>query len=352
MAYTAIDDPSAFFQTVLWQGNGSSGRAITLGGNSDLQPDLVWFKDRTDTEANKLFDSVRGATKSVRSQDGSAEATNTEDLQAFSSDGFTVGSNGSVNKSNGDRYVAWNWKAGTSFTNDASGTGIGTVDSAGSVNTDAGFSITKFTADGNNLTAAHGLGVAPTMIWTKNLSISKNWSVYHSSLGAGKSIFLNVTDVADTDNTYWNNTAPTSTTLSYGTWSGNNNGNEIIAYCFAEKQGYSKFGGYVANSDSSTFLYTGFKPAFLMVKQTDSGGNQNWGMFDNKRIGFNPSNYFLYANTSAAEDTSNAASIDLLSNGFQLRANTVGSNPTKSYIYMAFAENPFVTSTGVPATAR
>ena len=185
------------------------------------------------------------------------------------------------------------------------------------------------------------------------MSISKQWSVYHSSLGAGKAIFLNVTDVADTDNTYWNNTAPTSTTLSYGTWSGNNNGNEIIAYCFAEKKGYSKFGSYTGNGNADgTFVYTGQKSAFIMIKASSRVGT--WNMYDVKRSTFNNVDDFITANTPDAETTGNTyQNIDILSNGFKCRGTGTGTNESGStYIYMAFAENPFVTSTGVPATAR
>jgi hypothetical protein len=351
MAYTTIDDPSAYFQTAIWSGTGSA-LSVTFDGNSDMQPDMVWVKNRTTSSDHRLSDSVRGTSSHLVPNDAAAIDTSSTALTAFNSDGFSVGSEQSYSKS-GSNHVGWAWKAGTSFTNDASGTGIGTIDSAGSVNTDAGFSITKFTADGNNLTAAHGLGVAPTMIITKNLSISKNWSVYHSSLGAGKAIFLNVTDVADTDNTYWNNTAPTSTTLSYGTWSGNNNGNEIIAYCFAEKKGYSKVGSYTGNGNADgTFVYTGQKSAFIMIKASSRVGT--WNMYDVKRSTFNNVDDFITANTPDAETTGNTyQNIDILSNGFKCRGTGTGTNESGStYIYMAFAENPFVTSTGVPATAR
>jgi hypothetical protein len=340
-----IDNPSDYFNTGLLTGNGST-QSVT---GVNFQPDWVWLIHRADTYGHRLANSVTNTL--MFSNANAPEEAVGNSITSFNSDGFSVGTDGGSNISSGT-FVSWNWKAGTSFTNDASATGIGTVDSAGSVNTDAGFSITKFTADGNNLTAAHGLGVAPTMILTKNLSITKNWSVYHSSLGAGKSIFLNTTAVADTDNTYWNNTAPTSTTLSYGTWSGNNNGNEIIAYCFAEKQGYSKFGSYTGNgSTDGTFVYTGFKPAWIMIKKTD--GVENWKIWDNKRPGFNDLNYQINVNTSEAESDSANNRLDLVSNGFKMRGsgdtfNTSGG----SYIFMCFAENPFTTSSGVPATAR
>jgi hypothetical protein len=350
MAYTTIDKPSNYFTTKLYAGN-DSGQSITM----DFAPNWVWIKDRGGTDPHGAYDSVRGALKQIRVDLVNAERTLAGTLTSFNSDGFTVGNDDGTND-NAHNFVSWNWRAGTSFTNDASSTGIGTIDSAGSVNTDAGFSITKFTADGNNLTAAHGLGVAPTMIITKNLSISKNSSVYHSSLGAGKSIFLTVPDAADTDNTYWNNTAPTSTTLSYGTWSGNNNGNEIIAYCFAEKQGYSKFGSYTGNGNADgPFVYTGFEPALVIRKVTDA--SSDWIMQDNKRSesgGSNMIRNYLFPNSSQAEiSNQDYFNIDFLSNGFKMRSTDGGANGSgNDYIYMAFAEAPLVNSNGAPANAR
>ena len=366
MAYTTIDKPSDYFDTKVYTGTQSNNITLTMDNVG-----WVWMKNRTNSGNNILMDVVRGGNNSnsqkpvlVSNTSGAEQGSDITATGgvAFGSTSTVIGSdNGGYNYNNStsSSYCAWHWRTGTAFSNDASSTSIGTIDSAGSVNTDAGFSITKFTADGNNLTAAHGLGVAPTMMWTKNLSISKNWSVYHSSLGEGKSIFLNVTDVADADNTYWNNTAPTSTTLSYGTWSGNNNGNKIIAYCFAEKQGYSKFNSYVGNGAASDgpFSYTGFKPAFVMTKPSTRA--DDWRIFDNKRSssGANPNNKHLFAHNNNAESASSTNSvpdgIDFLSNGFKIRQATNGLNSSgDTYIYMAFAENPFVTSTGVPATAR
>ena len=357
MAYTTIDDPTAYFQTHLYAGSNSDITA-TFSGNSDLQPDWIWFKSRSSDNDHLTYDSVRGVGKRLQPNATDAEVDrsgNNDELKSFNTNGWTLGTFNSNITGAGKTCVSWNWKAGTSFTNDASSTGIGSIDSAGSVSTDAGFSIIRWSGTGSNATIAHGLGSAPKMMIIKRISGgTESWIVYHQAISPAKHLFLNSTDAANADTNNFQNTATTSSVFSVGTYnqmnaSGTNN---MIAYCFAEKQGYSKFGSYIANSNSSNFIYTGMKPAFLMVKQTDSGGNQNWGMFDNKRPGYNSQNGFLYANSTAAEDTSNATSIDLLSNGFQLRANTVGSNPGKSYIYMAFAENPFVTSTGVPATAR
>ena len=358
MAYTDIDKPSDYFETLLSTGDGGSQTFTGL----DFQPDWVWSK-RRQTHIHQLYDSVRGAGA------GKAIATNNDAIEggdggtygylsSFTSDGFasTVGSsNNNYFNASGGTYVFWNWKAGTSVSGNTSGSGTAKA-YTGSVNTDAGFSIIRHLGnDTAGHTIPHHLGVVPKMIIGHGVSgdDATSWTVYHHALGNTNTISLNET-AAVSDSSVWNDTTPTSSVISLGS-SGNVNDNDdaFILYSFAEKQGYSKFGSYLANSDSSNFLYTGFKPAFLIVKQTDGGGgNMNWGMFDNKRPGFNSQNGFLYANTNGAEDTSNATSIDLLSNGFQLRANTVGSNPGKSYIYMAFAEQPLVTSTGVPATAR
>jgi len=352
--YTTIDDPTLYFSTTIYTGDGNQNRAVTIDGTG-MQPDWLWVKNRSAAEGHVVGDSVRGASQRLIPNSTDAEANRPTNIASFTSTGFTVangGVDGAVN-TNSATYVSWGWKAGTSFTNDASSTGIGSIDSAGSVSTDAGFSIMTYTGTGSNATFAHGLSAVPKMAIFKDRSSTGYWMTYHQAVGNGANLVLNETNASSASSVWWNSTSPTSSVFSIGTSSNINvSGRNYVGYLFAEKQGYSKFGSYIANSNSSNFIYTGMKPAFLMVKQTDSGGNQNWGMFDNKRPGYNSQNGFLYANSTAAEDTSNATSIDLLSNGFQLRANTVGSNPGKSYIYMAFAENPFVTSTGVPATAR
>jgi len=353
MAYTDIDKPSDYFNTVLYTGNASSPRTISGVGFS---PDLVWNKCRAGGD-NRLVDQVRGANKEVSSNRTLAEFSNNTDgnLTAFTSDGFTITA-GSTNinnwNKNSDGYVSWNWKAGTSFTNDASSTGIGSIDSAGSVSTDAGFSIISWTGTGANATIAHGLGVAPKMIITKSRGTTNNWGIYHQSLGNTNAVFLNLTNASDAASTYWNNTSPTSSVFSVGSAAGTNPSATMIAYCFAEKQGYSKFGGYVGNGNANgTFVYTGFKPAWVMIKATDQTG-EGWFMFDNKRDVDNAVDKHLTANLSNAEG-SGSHGMDFVSNGIKIRNAGDGTNTNaKNYIYMAFAENPFVTSTGVPATAR
>jgi len=349
MAYTDIDDPSAYFQTTLYTGNASAGHAITNSGNSDLAPNWVWIKSRDDTSTHRIYDTVRGVQKPLKSDFANAEGTDNNGVTAFGSDGFTLGNEA---QSNGNtlKFVSWNWKAGTSFTNDASATSIGSLDSTGSVNTDAGFSIISFAGASAVSTVAHGLGVAPKMMIFKNRSDADHWGVYHQSLGSNAAVYLNLTGAVD--GTLWNNTAPTTSVFTVQNNSAvNGSGNNIIAYCFAEKQGYSKFGSYIGNGNADgTFVYTGFKPAFIMIKQSSAA--RDWIMVDNKRNTFNVVNNRLFPNSSDAQNTSVDA-LDFTSNGFKIRnTNTTVNVSGGTYIFMCFAENPLVTSTGVPTTAR
>ena len=337
-----IDKPSDYFNTKLYTGNGSTQSFTGVG----FQPDLIWVKSRSNTEPHIWTDVVRGANKNIRSNATSSEFTDANNITSFDSNGFSVGTGGAVNE-NTYTFASWNWKAGTSFTNDASATGIGSIDSSGSVNTDAGFSIVSFTAGGANATVAHGLGAVPKMIIVKCRAASSTWSVYHASLGATKFLRLEDTSAVGTEAGWWNNTTPTSSVFTIG---GNHSANTQIAYCFAEKQGYSKFGSYTGNGNADgTFVYTGFKPAWVMTKI--SSGTGQWGIADNKR-GVAPSGEFLFADSSGATNSA-PNNFDFLSNGFKPRADYAAMNTSgATYIYMAFAENPFVTSTGVPATAR
>jgi hypothetical protein len=341
MAYTTIDDPGLYFNTKLYTGTGSSLANTGVG----FQPDLVWIKGRSGATEHVLTDSVRGVTKELSSNDTGAEETVAQGLTAFGSDGFTVGTDGSYNTSSAT-YAAWNFKAGGT----ASSNTDGSITSSVSANTTSGFSIVSYTGAGGASTVGHGLGVAPKMIIVKNRSSAQHWQVYHISTGNTKSSQLSGTGASDTASTYWNDTSPTSTVFSVGTGTPTNgSGNSIIAYCFAEKQGYSKFGSYTGNGDADgTFVYTGFKPAFIIVKSATEA--RNWRLWDNKRSTYNLTDKILYPDLSNAEATGDSE-IDMLSNGFKLRK-TSDNTSGETYIYMAFAENPFVTSTGVPATAR
>jgi len=354
MAYTTIDDPTAFFQAKKYVGTGGS-QAYTFDGNSDLQADFLWFKSTDLSQEHWLADSVRGTTKYLESNSTNAEATSASGLSSFDSNGFTFGSD--IDRINGDghNYVGWGWKAGTSFTNDASGTGIGTIDSAGSVNTDAGFSIISYTGNGSaGATVAHGLGAVPGIIFIKNRTNgAENWLVYTNKSGGTKAIVLDTTTAEITNSSVWNNTNASSTVFTLGVNDAvNQSSSPMIAYCFTDKQGYSKVGGkYVGNGNANgTFVYTGFKPAMVICKKSSASGT-NWGIIDNKRANpFNEISAMLNPNSSGTEGANNDC--DFLSNGFKWRTNDGNSNASATYIYMAFAENPFVTSTGVPATAR
>jgi hypothetical protein len=351
MAYTTIDDPSAYFQIAIWTGNGST-QDITFDGNSDLQPDFLWVNGRSLAEGHTLQNSLRGVTKHFHSQNTDGEATDTGIVTAFNSDGFSLGDEGDVN-ANTSTFVGWGWKCDTSFTNDASSTSIGTIDSAGKVNDTAGFSIITYTGTGSNGTIKHGLSTAPKMIITHQIA-GGEWYVYHAG-GASDAetdyLNLHVNAAAADDAEMWNDTAPTTSVFSVGV-NGNTNGSSdpTIAFCFAEKQGYSKFGSYIGNGNADgTFVHTGFKPAFIMLKNVSRGAS--WLMFDKKRLGYNVDNNEVVADTSAAEQTYDQ--LDILSNGFKLRTNGTSSNLNADrYIYLAFAESPFVTSTGLPTTAR
>jgi len=342
-AYTTIDDPSAYFQTAIYTGNGGT-ISIVNDGNSDLQPDWLWFKVRSHAGNHSLQDSVRGASLALQSDTTSADAdVGTSQITAFNSDGFSLASGGDVN-TNSRTYVAWQWKAGTSFSNDASSTSVGSVDSTGSVSTDAGFSIINVVkANTTAHTVAHGLGAVPQMIIGKSRTGSSyRWIVYHKDIGNTHALYLNENFVKTDSVTFWNDTTPTSSVFSLGTdnsWNGTS-----IFYCFAEKKGYSKFGTFVSNNTAdNVFIYTGFAPSMVILKSTTS--TNDWTIQDIKRPGVNPA-HKMYPNINNDEDDDN--DIDFLSNGFKIRGG-LGAN---TFVYMVWSNNPFVTSTGVPVTAR
>ena len=352
MAYTEIDDPTLYFSSTIWTGNATDDRAIVIDGTG-MQPDFVWIKSRNDTDNHRLVDSVRGATKHLSSDLNAAEETSSN-VKTFTSTGVTLSTNGSVN-ANSELYASWAWKAGTSFTNDASSTGIGSIDSAGSFNNDSGFSIVSYTGTGSSGTIKHGLNSVPSVIIIKVLTNTANdWCVYHQATGNNQSTFLNESN-AVSSNAFMNNTTPTSSVFSVdGSNYSSGSSRNYIAYCFAEKQGYSKFGSYTGNGGGAAngnFIYTGFSPAFVMIKNTTH--TYNWVIQDNKRNTFNPLDRYIYPNTSGAEAQNSIYDLDLLSNGFKVRSQRSETNDTNNgYIFMAFASNPLVTSTGVPATAR
>jgi hypothetical protein len=352
MAYTTIDNPELYFQTKLYAGNGSS-QSITFDGSENMQPDWVWIKSRTDTRKHNLYDSVRGTNKRLVSNATSAEdePDSNAGVNAFNSDGFTVGSETDVNGSSRN-FVSWNWLAGGS----ASSNSDGSITSSVSASTTAGFSIVSYTGTGSNATIGHGLNSSPKMVIVKDRDNSSYaWHVYHVGVGATKTIYLNLSNTPDTNSIYWNNTTPTSSVFSVGTSvTTNNSGDKFIAYCFADVKGYSKFGSYTGNgtSGNGAFIYTGFSPAFVIYKNANA--TYHWGMFDNKRNSFNVVDDLLFPNLNNAEQTG-GRKIDMLSNGFKVRATDDISDINGSgntIIYMAFAESPFVNSKGVPNNAR
>jgi len=351
MAYTEIDDPGEYFNTVLYTGTGSSNAISGVG----FSPNWVWIKERDSTSSHSVSDTIRGVTKRLNPDLTAAEETLSGLMTSFDSDGFTNAADNGVNE-NTKTYVAWNWKAGTAVSGNSGGSGTAKAYS-GSVNTDAGFSIIKYIGNGSSgHTIPHHLSAIPKMMIIKNMTTnSTNWMIYHVALGNTKAIYF-TTAYADIDAGWWNNTSPTSSVFTLGNHDNHNaNDNSVIAYCFAEKQGYSKFGSYVGNGNADgTFFYLGFKPAWVMLKKT-TDGTSSWCIFDNKRLGRNPNNPRLYPNNSnASEGAGDEAYFDILSNGFKLRGAQPDINLSgKTYIYMAFAEQPFVTgASAIPATAR
>jgi len=347
MAYTTIDNPELYFQTKTYTGTGSS-HAITLDGSEDMQPDWVWIKRRNSAGGNMTTDVIRGVTKTLITNENGAEQTFSNGLTAFGSDGFTVGSEDGFNKAS-DTFVAWNWKAGGS----ASSNTDGDITSSVSASTDAGFSIVSYTGNGSaTQTIGHGLGAVPKWMIFKRRNSSSDWIVYHVSRGATKYIPLNGTSAGSAYEPYFANTEPTSSVFTVDT-AGDINGSSdtFIAYLFSEIKGYSKFGIYTGNGNANgTFVYTGFKPAWLMIKSS-SLSSTSWVIHDNKRDTFNIAKNNLDADNSDAE--ANLDRLDILSNGFKSRSTLNFNNRSgETYIYMAFAESPFVNSNGVPTNAR
>jgi hypothetical protein len=357
-AFTTIDDAGLFFNTVLYTGTDTSGTGTVTGVG--FQPDLVWGKVRSKVGQHNLYDAVRGGGKRLIPNGGDATETNAAYgyLSAFDSDGFTTTA-GSTNNENwnetSETFASWNWKMGTT-----SGISGGTITpSAYSFNTTAGQSIIAYTGTGSAATVPHGLGVAPKVVLVKKLSAVEDWTMLNMNISgeAEKYMVLNTTQAVADSTTTFNDTDPTSTVFSVGT-AGSTNGSAstYVAYCWADIQGFSKFGNYegTGNADGP-FIYTGFRPAFIMNKRTDS--TAAWKMHNNKvpLSRGNVCNLGLSANTTAAESAVDGPDrqLDFLANGFKWRAVDTDVNYDGSdYIYMAFAESPFVNSEGVPSNAR
>ena len=343
-----INKPDEYFNTVLYTGNGSTQSITGVG----FQPDFLWFKNRDETQWHQIYDVIRGIGSTsyyLSSNTTNGENSTTNSLTGVSSDGFSLGNNTGVNGS-ADNIVAWNWLADN--TSGSSNTD-GSITSTVSANTTSGFSIVSYTGNlTSGATVGHGLDSAPKMVIVKNRSITEDWFVLHTSASAtaGSYLKLNLTDAVSSGNSIvFNNTNPTSTVFTVGSVNGTNgSGNNMIAYCFADVKGFSKFGSYTGNGNADgTFIYTGFKPAFVLIKANASA---DWYLIDNKRSTFNVMEASLKANTSDAESTT-IQDMDFLSNGFKPRSTSGSTNGSgTTYIYMAFAEEPLVGDN--PATAR
>jgi hypothetical protein len=361
MAYTTIDDPSAHFITTLYTGDGNDDRSITNSANAgDFKPDWLWIKQREQTRGHALQDSNRGATKYLGSHTTSAENTNANGVQAFETNGFQLGTDTDINQNTGS-YVAWQWKAngGTTSSNTD-----GSITSTVQANTTAGFSIVTYVSNNTEgATFGHGLSSAPEIVIIKGRDSADNWAVFNgTSTTNSRSLHLESTGpeipVSSYNfwNLYWDETRPSSTVVTLGVDAKvNKSGNEnFVAYCFHSVKGYSKIGKYKGNgSTDGAFVYTGFKPAWVLIKAIDR--TVEWTLIDNARDTFNPAGKQLSPNASDREyaDAEHHAERDFLSNGFKLRgtANATNASSSNNYVYMAFAENPFVSSKGVPVTA-
>ena len=348
MAYTIVKKSTDYFNTKTWTGTGSSNALTGLG----FQPDMVWNKIRNSSGSHRLTDAVRGVTKEIYPDLSETEDTQAQGVTAFGTDGFTVGTNAGYNAS-GSTYASWNWKGGT--TSGITTNGSTTITpSAYSFSQTAGISIVKYTGNATaGAKVAHGLGAVPALIFVKVLDANNNWAVYHKEMGETKAMYLD-SNHAETTDGWLNDTAPDNVnfTLSGGNYG--NTANTHIAYCFAETTGFSKFGKFTGNGDlDGPFCYTGFKPAFVIIKNTIT--SSDWNIYDNRRStsgGYNVVDYTIVANSNAAEDTATTYNdIDILSNGFKIREDNGDCNGTgQKMIYIAFAAEPLVGDN--PATAR
>ena len=354
MAYTTIDNPELYFQNKLYTGTGST-LSVTLDGDTDMQPDLIWIEVRNQSSSAMIQDAVRGTDgtsyRASKPSANSAESTNSGFLTTIGSDGFTVGTNGKFNASS-DTYVASCWKAGGGAGSSNEAGSINTTST--SVNTTSKFSISTYTGnDTAGATIGHGIGSAPHFVMVKCRSHAQHWAVYHhKNTSAPETDFLMLSsDAATADSVNrWNDTAPSSTLITFGQENQINGPSyTYVAYAWSEVQGYSKFGTYKGNGNADgTFVYTGFRPAWIMSKISSDA--DDWILTNSKISPFNPVEKYNEANQTASELTS--IEVDFLSNGFKWRHTDNQFNAAETYIYAAFAEAPFVNSKGVPCNAR
>ena len=332
MAYTTIDDPEKYFQCVLYTGNGSNRTISYPNADADLDADMIWIKQRSDATSHTIFDSVRGVQEAIFTNNTNAETTRTDAVSAFGTDGFDLGANGDLN-ANTETHVAWCWKESA----------------------DSGFDIVSFTGNQTARTISHSLSAKPEWLWIKNREKVESWHMQHGALGATQTAETNTANAFGGGSTIWNDTEPTTSVFSVGN-NGNINetGSDIVVYLWASKQGFSKFGKYVGNANSDgPFIYLGFKPAFFIYKCSDTNGEE-WKILDNKRDPFNRGsqrNLNLHTDTAESDDTNSIG--EFVSNGVKIRSAHNNINKSGStFVYMAFAEAPFVNSKGVPANAR
>ena len=350
MAYTTINNSTDNFRVKLYTGN-DTARSITFDESTNLQPDLMWIKSRSHGASWLCNDVLRGATKRFKIDTNDAESTQAQMITAFDTNGFSLGTS-STSNGNTYNFASYSWKANGAGSANTDGDITSTV----SVNTTAGFSIVKYTGNGSNAqTVGHGLGSVPKVIIVKPMNYSDHWSTYHEPLGNTKYLYLDGDNSVFTGASRWSDTSPTSSLFTIGTGSPATGGGytyDYIAYCFADVTGYSKFGSYIHNGSSGTsgnFIYTGFKPKWLMLKNTSSGST-DWLVQDTTRSTFNDVDDCLFANENSAESVN--FNINFLSNGFKLS----GSGPTmgssgNTVIYMAFGQS-LVGTNNIPATAR
>ena len=333
-----INKGSDYFGVLTYTGDGAASKTVVDTSAVTFQPDFVWIKGRSGATDHALYDAVRGTTKDLVSNSTAAETTQSTGLTSFVNGGFTIGNLAKLNTS-GATYVAWCWKANGAGSTNTSGSITSTV----SVNTTAGFSVVTYTGNGSNATVGHGLGVAPKMVIIKARGAVTNWTSYHEPIGNTAGLHLNTTGGSDVNSGFFNNTSPTSTTFAIGSGSTvNTNGGTYVAYCWAEIAGFSKISSYTGNGSSDgPFVYCGFRPRFVMFKNTNTA--QNWIIMDTARDPYNKMTQWLFPNTLGAEYTDANIAVDYLSNGFKLRnvAGTELNGNGNTIIFAAFAENPF-----------
>ena len=345
MAYATIADASANFQSTKYTGS-SSSVTVTNEGNSNLQPDLIWVKRLNGSNDHNIFDTNRGLENRQWPNLAGSSTTGANGITSIT-DGFTTGTYyGDVN-SNGNTFTSWQWKGngGTNSTNNT-----GSITSYVQANTAAGFSIVKWTGTGSNGTVGHGLGVAPDFILFKNYTAAENWTTYHSIFGNSGGMYLNLTNDFNTASSWYQDTSPTSSSFYVGTNS-KTNGGTMVAYCFANIKGYQQSGKYIGNgtSSSGTFVYTGFRPAYALLKRKANGGGV-WAIKDYRRPGHNQVTGRLDANDADAENVDHVC--EFFGNGFRVMDGGSALNGNgEEYFYYAVADQSIVSTNNLPSNA-